>query len=34
MPITGSYAVTSRYGQYNVEGLSGVTLDNKGINLT
>lgn len=34
MPITGTYAVTSRYGQYNVEGLSGVTLDNKGINLT
>lgn len=34
VPITGSYAVTSRYGQYNVEGLSGVTLDSKGINLT
>lgn len=34
IPITGSYAVTSRYGQYNVEGLSGVTLDSKGINLT
>lgn len=34
VPITGSYAVTSRYGQYNVEGLSGVTLDNKGVNFT
>jgi septal ring factor EnvC (AmiA/AmiB activator) len=34
VPITGTYAVTSRYGQYSVEGLSGVTLDNKGINLT
>ena len=32
--ITGSYAVTSRYGQYNVDGLKGVTLDSKGINLT
>lgn len=34
VPITGSYAITSRYGRYNVEGLKGVTLDNKGINLT
>ena len=34
IPITGSYAITSRYGQYDVEGLSGVRLDNKGINLT
>ncbi len=34
VPITGSYAVTSRYGQYNVDGLKGVTLDSKGINLT
>ncbi len=34
VPITGAYAVTSRYGQYNVAGLSGVTLDNKGVNLT
>lgn len=34
VPISGSYAVTSRYGQYNVEGLSGVTLESKGINLT
>ncbi len=34
VPITGSYAVTGRYGHYNVEDLAGVTLDNKGINLT
>lgn len=34
IPITGSYAVTGRYGQYSVEGLSGVSLDSKGINLT
>lgn len=34
IPITGSYAVTSRYGEYAVEGLSGVRLENKGINLT
>jgi septal ring factor EnvC (AmiA/AmiB activator) len=33
MPITGGYRVVSHYGQYNVEGLSGVTLDNKGINI-
>lgn len=34
VPITGPYSLTARYGQYNVEGLSGVQLDNKGINLT
>ena len=33
MPITGSYRVISHFGQYNVQGLSGVTLDNKGINI-
>lgn len=33
MPITGRYRVVSHYGQYNVEGLKGVTLDNKGINI-
>lgn len=33
MPITGSYKVVSHYGQYTVEGLKGVTLDNKGINI-
>lgn len=33
MPITGSYKIVSHFGQYNVEGLKGVTLDNKGINI-
>ena len=33
MPITGSYKVVSHFGQYAVEGLKGVTLDNKGINI-
>ena len=33
MPITGNYRVVSHFGQYNVEGLKGVTLDNKGINI-
>lgn len=33
MPITGSYRIVSHFGQYNVEGLKNVTLDNKGINL-
>lgn len=33
VPITGSYRVVSHFGQYNVEGLSGVRLDNKGINI-
>lgn len=34
MPITGSYVISSHYGQYKVAGLSGVSLDNKGINIT
>lgn len=34
VPITGSYAITGRFGKYNVEGLKGVTLDNKGVNYT
>lgn len=34
MPITGPYVISSRYGQYNVAGLRGVQLDNKGINIT
>ena len=34
MPITGSYFISAHYGQYNVEGLRGVKLDNKGINIT
>ena len=34
VPITGAYAITSRYGTYNVDGLRGVRLENKGINIT
>lgn len=34
VPITGSYVISSRFGAYHVDGLSNVTLDNKGINLT
>ena len=33
MPISGSYRIVSHFGQYHVEGLKGVTLDNKGINI-
>ncbi|MBR1689119.1 MAG: peptidoglycan DD-metalloendopeptidase family protein [Prevotella sp.] len=33
MPIIGSYRIVSHFGQYNVEGLTNVTLDNKGINI-
>lgn len=33
MPITGSYTVVGRYGNYNVSGLRNVTLDNKGIDI-
>lgn len=33
MPISGSYKIVSHFGQYNVQGLKGVTLDNKGINI-
>jgi septal ring factor EnvC (AmiA/AmiB activator) len=33
MPITGSYAIVSRFGQYAVEGLKNVNLDNKGIDI-
>lgn len=33
MPITGNYRIVSHFGQYNVAGLKGVTLDNKGINI-
>ena len=33
MPVTGSYKIVSHFGQYNVEGLSNVQLDNKGINI-
>ena len=33
MPITGSYRIVSHFGHNSVEGLKGVTLDNKGINI-
>ena len=33
IPITGAYRIVSHFGQYNVEGLTDVTLDNKGINI-
>ena len=33
MPITGSYRIVSHFGQYNVEGLKNVMLDNKGVNI-
>lgn len=33
MPITGNYRIVTHFGQYNVSGLKGVTLDNKGINI-
>lgn len=33
MPVTGSYIVVNRYGQYNVQGLRNVKLDNKGIDI-
>ena len=33
MPISGGYRIVSHFGQYNVQGLKGVTLDNKGINI-
>lgn len=33
MPISGPYIITSHYGQYVVEGLRNVKLDNKGIDI-
>lgn len=33
IPVTGQYRVVSHFGQYNVEGLKNVRLDNKGINI-
>lgn len=33
MPITGPYRIINRFGQYNVDGLRNVRLDNKGINI-
>ena len=33
IPITGPYIIVSHYGQYSVEGLKNVKLDNKGIDI-
>lgn len=33
VPVTGPYVVVGRYGQYQVEGLKNVRLDNKGIDI-
>ncbi len=33
IPITGPYIIVSRYGQYGVDGLKNVVLDNKGIDI-
>ncbi len=33
MPVTGQYKIVSHFGQYDVEGLKNVKLDNKGINI-
>jgi septal ring factor EnvC (AmiA/AmiB activator) len=33
MPITGPYVIVSHYGQYAVDGLKNVKLDNKGIDI-
>ena len=33
MPISGAHIITSHYGQYAVEGLRNVKLDNKGIDI-
>lgn len=33
IPITGPYAIVSHFGQYAVEGLKNVKLDNKGIDI-
>lgn len=34
VPITGGYVISAHFGPYTPEGLSGVTLDNKGTNYT
>jgi septal ring factor EnvC (AmiA/AmiB activator) len=33
VPITGTYIIVNRYGQYTVPGLRNVTLDNKGLDI-
>ena len=33
MPVAGSYTIINHFGQYDVDGLKGVRLDSKGINI-
>jgi len=33
IPVTGKYRIVNHYGQYHVEGLRNITLDNKGVNI-
>ena len=33
IPVTGPYVIVGHYGQYQVEGLRNVRLDNKGIDI-
>ena len=33
MPVAGNYRIVSHFGQYNVDGLKNVRLDNQGINI-
>lgn len=33
IPVTGAYVIVGHYGQYQVEGLRNVRLDNKGIDI-
>lgn len=34
MPITGGYVISAHFGSYSLEGLKGVHLNNRGINIT
>lgn len=33
IPLTGDYALTTRYGVYTPQGIGGIVLDNKGVNI-
>lgn len=33
VPVTGAYMIVNGYGQYNVQGLRNVKLDNKGVDI-
>jgi len=33
IPLTGEYALTTRYGVYTPQGIGGIVLDNKGVNI-